>query len=66
MQGATHSVQPLSLPWIVAAATLIGAGIFALAIWIITNEWVLIGGAFLLAVGALMLFSRRAGANQST
>jgi hypothetical protein len=65
VHGATQSAEPLSVPWLVAAATLIGAGIFCLAIWIITNGWAFIAGAFLLVVGALMLFNRRAGADRS-
>lgn len=65
VHAATRSAEPLSVPWLVGAATLIGAGIFGLAVWIITNEWGFMAGAFLLVVGALMLFHPRAGADQS-
>ncbi|HZY91623.1 MAG TPA: hypothetical protein VFG07_02445 [Thermoplasmata archaeon] len=54
-----------SIPYIVLAALLIGGGIFTISLWILSFAWVDFVGVFLLAIGALMLFSPRAGADQA-
>lgn len=60
------ATDPLSIPYIVIAALLIGGGIFTISLWILSFAWVDFVGVFLLAFGALMLFSPRAGADRST
>lgn len=57
--------DPLSIPYVILSAVLIGAGIFLIFDWIATFNWPAFGGILLLALGALMLFSPRAGADRS-
>ena len=62
--NASHA-DPLSIPYLVAASVLIGAGIFTIFVWITSFAWPYFSGVFLLAIGALMLFSPRSGADRS-
>jgi len=55
----------LSIAYLVAAAVIIGCGTFLTCFWIITLTWAYLGGVVLLAIGGLMLFSPRAGANEA-
>ncbi|MHB1435780.1 MAG: hypothetical protein ACYCPN_07030 [Thermoplasmata archaeon] len=60
-----HPKTPLSVPWIVAAAVLIGIGLTVMSYFLTyittTADWTLIPGSVLLAVGFWMLMNRRAG-----
>jgi hypothetical protein len=56
----------LSIPWVVLAAVLIGVGLFALFVWVVNfSQWVWFGGIAPVVIGALMLFSKRAGSDQA-
>lgn len=57
--------DPLSVPYLLVAAILIGAGIFTICLWITSFAWIDFVGVFLLAIGGLMLFSPRAGADRA-
>ncbi len=55
----------LSVPFLVVAALLIGAGIWLIFTWILSFEWIYFSGVFCLAAGGLMLFSPRTGLDRS-
>lgn len=57
--------SPVSVGWVVGASLLMGVGIFAITLWLITFDWVYFGGILPMAVGILMMFDPRAGANGS-
>jgi cytochrome c biogenesis factor len=58
--------SPISLPFVVLASLLMGLGIFAMAIWLVTLNWIWFGGILPILTGALMLFDRRAGAESAS
>jgi membrane-bound ClpP family serine protease len=58
-QSLGHST--LSLPWLVAAALLIGGGLFVISYFILTFQLVYLAGIAMVVVGGLMLFDPRAG-----
>jgi len=72
VSAASGSVEPvvapvatepatMSIPFIVLTAVIAGAGIFLMSLWITTFDWLYLGGALLIVVSILMMFSRRAG-----
>jgi hypothetical protein len=63
--GTAWPRGPLSIPFVIAAALLIGLGIFLISLWMETFSWAYFGGIGLLAIGGLMLFSPRAGADRA-
>ncbi len=56
-----HVRSPISVPWVVLSALLIGLGLFMLAYWLVTFTWLDFLGIAPCVLGGLMLFSRRAG-----
>lgn len=66
-----QTVHPLAVPgalsvgYVIVAALLIGAGLFLVFVWITSFQWLYFSGIFLLAIGLLMLFSPRAGADRA-
>ncbi len=60
-----EAVGAFSVGYVIAAALLIGAGLFLVFVWISSFQWLYFGGIFLLALGLLMLFSPRAGADRA-
>jgi len=56
----------LSIPFVLAAALLMGLGIFALTIWLVTFNWAWFAGVLPATVGALMMFDRRAGSESAS
>jgi hypothetical protein len=55
----------VSVPWVVAAALLMGVGIFLLMNWLFTFQWVFLSGALLMLAGFLMCTSPRAGLDRA-
>jgi hypothetical protein len=51
----------ISIPWIVLSALLCGVGLFALAYWFLTENWLYFAGLVPVIVGALMFLSPRMG-----
>ena len=51
----------LSIPYLVLAAVLCGAGIFGLAYWLVTQNWLFFASVIPVILGALMLFTRGTG-----
>jgi hypothetical protein len=64
-QGPTRGKSPISVPFVIGAALLMGLGIFAMAIWLVTMDWLWFAGVVPATVGALMMFDRRAGAESA-
>ena len=62
---SSTSRDAFSVAYVVLASVLIGAGIFTIFLWITSFAWVDFVGVFLLAIGGLMLFSPRAGADRA-
>jgi hypothetical protein len=56
-----HARSPINVGWVVLAALLIGLGLFMMAYWLVTFQWVFFLGIAPCVGGGLMLFSRRAG-----
>lgn len=57
--------SPISIPFVMLAAVLIGVGILALVYWLVTFEWIYFGGILPSLTGGLMLFHPRAGADRA-
>lgn len=57
--------RTLSVPFLVLAALLIGAGLFSAMVWLVTFQWLWFAGLGLLVIGGVMLFSSRAGADRA-
>jgi len=55
----------ISIPFVVLAAFLIGVGIFAMAYYLVSFDWLYFGGIIPSVTGALMLFHPRAGADRA-
>jgi hypothetical protein len=51
----------VSVPFLLLASLLIGAGLFLIATWVLTFSWVYFGGVGLVAVGFLLLLHPLAG-----
>jgi len=63
--GGRHessSAEPtLSVPFLVLSATLCGVGIFGMALFLVTFQWLDFAGVIPLVLGAYMLFTRGTG-----
>ena len=64
-QATHHAKSPVSIPFVVVASILIGIGLASAALWLVYFNWLLFLGFVPLVVGALMLFSPRAGAEKA-
>ena len=56
-----HTKSPISVLYVVLASLLIGIGLACATLWLTYFNWWLFLGFLPLTLGALMLFSRRAG-----
>lgn len=67
--GAVHSgaetASSLSIPWVIAAALLCGAGLFVMMYFILTFNPLYLLGVAPVVGGGLMLFDQRAGADHA-
>lgn len=55
----------ISIPWVVAAAVLIGIGLFLISVWLLTFDLLFFSGTLVLLVGALMVFDPRMGSDHA-
>lgn len=62
---ARHPGGPISVPWVILAALLIGIGLFGLAYMVYYLDVELLPASLLVLIGCLMLFSPRAGADRA-
>jgi Na+/proline symporter len=59
------SASSLSVPFLVLAAVLIGVGLFGMAYWLVTFQWVYFASLIPLALGGYMLFTRGTGPDRA-
>ncbi len=57
--------RTISIPFLVAAALLIGGGLFTISLWLTYFNWWFFLGLLPLIVGALMLFNPRTGLDRA-
>jgi len=62
--GHAPAANSLSVPFLVLAAVLCGVGLFGMALWLVTFNWLLFASVLPLIGGAIMLFSRGSGSDQ--
>ncbi|MCI4369360.1 MAG: hypothetical protein L3K09_07360 [Thermoplasmata archaeon] len=62
---AEHPPNSISVPFVIAAAVLIGVGLFAMAAFLITFTWLYFLGILPVLAGALLLFDPRSGSDRS-
>ncbi|HKV89924.1 MAG TPA: hypothetical protein VJQ43_01870 [Thermoplasmata archaeon] len=55
----------LSVPWVLLASLLMGAGVLLVSLWIVTFDYVYFAGFAVLVVGFLMVFDRRMGSDHA-
>jgi hypothetical protein len=55
----------ISVPFVIAAAALIGAGLFAISQFLVTFNYLYFGGVALVFLGAMMMLSPRAGSDHA-
>ena len=55
----------LSVPYLILASVLIGAGWFGVAYWIVTFQWLYFASLVPLILGAYMLFTRGTGPDRA-
>lgn len=60
-----RSESSLSVPFLVFAALLIGVGLFGMAYWLVTFEWLYFASVVPLVVGAYLLFTRGTGPDRA-
>jgi hypothetical protein len=65
--GPVHapSENSLSIPFLVVSALLIGVGLFGVAYWLVTFEWIYFASLVPLILGAYMLFTRGTGSDRA-
>ena len=61
----SSTASELSVPFLVLASVLVGVGLFGMAYWLVTFNWVLFASVVPLAVGAYMLFARGTGPDRA-
>ena len=64
---AAHESTPnsLSIPFLIAASVLCGVGLFGLAYWLVTFQWVYFLSVIPVIGGALLLFTRGTGSDRA-
>jgi hypothetical protein len=62
--GGEHA-SSISIPWVIGAALLCGAGLFVMMFFVLTFQLVYLVGVAPVVGGGLMLFDQRAGADHA-
>lgn len=57
--------RTVSIPYLVLSALLCGIGLFGVAYWQVTQDWLYFAGLIPLVIGAIMLFTRGTGADRA-
>lgn len=55
----------ISVPYVILAALICGAGLFLIMTWFLTGQWVYFVGVFLVLGGAMMFLSPRMGSDHA-
>jgi len=65
--GSTHpsASGSVSVPFLVLASVLIGAGLSGMAYWLVTFQWLYFASVIPLILGAVMLFTRGTGPDRA-
>jgi len=68
--GDHHETVPaptstVSVPYLVLAAALAGVGLFGMALWLVTFNWLYFASVIPLVLGAYMLFTRGTGPDRA-
>lgn len=66
-RGSTShgETSPISLAWVILAALVAGVGVFLVALWLITFNWLFFPGAIIVAISMVMFLSPRMGLDHS-
>ena len=65
VSASASAASALSVPFLVLAALLIGVGLFGVAYWMVTFDWVYFAALVPLVLGAYMLFTRGTGPDRA-
>jgi hypothetical protein len=57
--------ESVSVPYLLLSAILAGVGLFGMAYWLVTFNWLYFASVIPLAVGAYMLFTRGTGPDRA-
>jgi len=60
-QESSSTATPLSLPFLVLSAACCGVGLFGMALFLVTFQWLFFAAVIPLVLGAYMLFTRGTG-----
>ena len=63
--GHAPVANSLSVPFLILAAILCGVGLFGMALWLVTFNWLYFASLLSLLGGAVMLFTRRTGSDRA-
>jgi hypothetical protein len=63
--GHAVTKSPISIPFVILCAALIGIGTLSMIYWLITSQWVYFSGVLPCVLGALLLLDPRAGADRA-
>jgi len=65
--GSAHASASgsVSVPFLVLASVLIGAGLSGMAYWLVTFQWLYFASVIPLVLGAVMLFTRGTGPDRA-
>jgi hypothetical protein len=55
------AASTLSVPFLVLSALLCGLGLFGMAYWLVTQNWLYFASVIPIVLGAVMLFTRGTG-----
>jgi len=58
---SSSAVAPLSIPYLVLSSVLCGVGLFGMALFLVTFNWLYFTALIALVLGAYMLFTRGTG-----
>jgi hypothetical protein len=56
-----NAAGSVSIPYLLLAALLCGVGLFGMAFWLVTQNWLYFASLIPLVLGAVMLFMRGTG-----
>jgi hypothetical protein len=61
----TSTGPSLSVPYLILSAVLAGVGLFGMAYWLVTFDWLYFASVIPLVLGAYMLFTRGTGPDRA-
>ncbi len=62
---SASQVEKVSVPFVVLSAVLCGVGLFGMAYWFVTGNWLWFATLAALIVGAYLLFTRGTGPDRA-